>query len=441
MPGVVDGWWSAHEYSRATMGSPLGWRDLLADAIVYAREGFSASDGQRTPPPREPDLFGPEASPEIRRDLWPLYHPDALARGPLIQTDLARTIEAVAAGGPEAFYRGDVGRRIVAAASAAGSPLAIEDFAEHRSEWVEPLTIRYGGGVAASFPPPTQGMSALAMLGISEAFDMAALPEADYVHVLVEAAKLAFADRDRHLTDPGFMRVSPEELLAPERLKRLAGRISRRRALSPGDAAAAAGDTIAITTADRAGNAVSLIQSLYFTWGSALVAGDTGVVLQNRGSFFSLDPGLRQCARPRQADDAHPHTLDVPRGWSGALRLRDDGGRGPAPDAGRPGHAAASSRSRASGRGRGAALALRPHVGHAVPGAQPRGALPARPRARPGRTGSRRRGRRGLGRPVRSRPVRLALAGRRGTASGARIRAPTARRSASSAYRSPARAL
>ena len=228
----------------------------------------------------------------------PLYHPDALARGPLIQTDLARTIEAVAAGGPEAFYRGDVGRRIVAAASAAGSPLAIEDFAEHRSEWVEPLTIRYGGGVAASFPPPTQGMSALAMLGISEAFDMAALPEADYVHVLVEAAKLAFADRDRHLTDPAVMRVSPEELLAPERLKRLAGKISRRRAMSPGDAAAAAGDTIAITTADRAGNAVSLIQSLYFTWGSALVAGDTGVVLQNRGSFFSLDPASSNALVP-----------------------------------------------------------------------------------------------------------------------------------------------
>jgi len=152
--------------------------------------------------------------------------------------------------------------------------------------------------VAASFPPPTQGMSALAMLGISEAFDMAALPEADYVHVLVEAAKLAFADRDRHLTDPRFMQVSPEELLAPERLKRLAGQISRRRAMSPGDAAAAAGDTIAIATADRAGNAVSLIQSLYFTWGSALVAGDTGVVLQNRGSFFSLDPTSANALAP-----------------------------------------------------------------------------------------------------------------------------------------------
>ena len=156
VPGVVDGWWSAHEYSRATMGSPLGWRDLLADAIVYAREGFSASDGQRTPPPREPDLFGPEASPEIRRDLWPRYHPDALARGRLIQTDLARTIEAIAAGGPEAFYRGDVGRRIVAAARAAGSPLAIEDFAEHRSDVGgaahDPIWRRRGGELSPADP-------------------------------------------------------------------------------------------------------------------------------------------------------------------------------------------------------------------------------------------------------------------------------------------------
>jgi gamma-glutamyltranspeptidase/glutathione hydrolase len=280
------------------MGSPLGWRALLADAIAYARDGFAASDGQRTPPPREPDLFGADAAAEIRRGLWPLYHPDALARGPLVQADLARTLEAVADGGRDAFYRGDLARRIARAASTAGSPLALEDFAEHRSEWMEPLAIDYGRGVAASFPPPTQGMSALAILALSEAFDMAALPEGDYVHVLVEAAKLAFADRDRHLTDPAFMRIAPGELLAPERLRRLAGRISRQRVMAPAEARAAAGDTIAIVTADRAGNAVSLIQSLYFTWGSALLAGDTGVVLQNRGSFFSLDPAAANALAP-----------------------------------------------------------------------------------------------------------------------------------------------
>src|SRR5262249_36487822 len=148
----------------------------------------------------------------------------------------------------------------------------------------EPLTIAYRQGVAASLPPPTQGMSALALLALSEAFDVATLSEADYVHVLVEAAKLAFADRDRYLTDPGAMCVAPADLLAAERLQRLAGRISMARAMTPEAAGAAAGgDTIAIVAADRAGNAVSLIQSLYFTWGAALVAGDTGVVLQNRG--------------------------------------------------------------------------------------------------------------------------------------------------------------
>ncbi len=298
VPGAVDGWWEAHRYSRGTMGSPLAWRDLLADAIAYAREGFAASDGQRTPPPREPDLFGDGASAEIRQDLWPLYHPAALARGPLVQADLGRTLEAIAAGGRDVFYVGDVARRIAAAASAAGSPLSPEDFAAHRSEWMEPLTLPYGRGVAASFPPPTQGMTALAMLAMSEAFDVTSLPERDYVHVLVEAAKLAFADRDRHLTDPAFMKVAPAELLAPERLRRLAGRISLAGALAPQSAAAAAGDTIAIVSADRAGNAVSLIQSLYFTWGSGLVAGDTGVVLQNRGSFFSLDSSAANALAP-----------------------------------------------------------------------------------------------------------------------------------------------
>jgi oxamate amidohydrolase len=291
VPAVVDGWWQAHQYSRATMGSPVPWPALLADAILYAQEGFSASDGQRIPPPREPDLFTERAPAEIRRWLWPLYHPDALRRGPLVQRDLARTLEAVRDGGAESFYRGDVARRLVAAAAAAGSPLALEDLAEHRSDWMEPLRMPYAEGQVASFPPPTQGLSALAVLGLTEGFDLAALPEADFIHVLVEATKLAFEDRDRHLTDPAHMRVGPAELLAPERLKARAGAISLARARAPQPAAPAGGDTIALVTADRAGNAVSLIQSLYFTFGSGLLAGDTGVVLQNRGSFFSLDPG------------------------------------------------------------------------------------------------------------------------------------------------------
>jgi oxamate amidohydrolase len=298
VPGVVDGWWQAHEYSRSALHSPLRWGDLLADAIAYAREGFSASAHQRVPPPREPDLFGADALPELKRWLWPLYHADALARGALVQTDLARTLEAIRDGGRDAFYHGDLARRIVAAAREAGSPLGEDDFASHRSDWTEPVTIPYAGGVAASFPPPAQGVSALAMLALSERFDVATLAEADYIHVFAEAAKLVFADRDRHLTDPGWMQITVAELLDRERLAKLGRQISLTRALPTTSAAPAAGDTIAIVSADRQGHAVCLIQSLYFTWGSGLMAGDTGVVLQNRGSFFSLDPAAANALAP-----------------------------------------------------------------------------------------------------------------------------------------------
>jgi oxamate amidohydrolase len=136
------------------------------------------------------------------------------------------------------------------------------------------------------------------MLAISERFDLATLPEADYVHVLVEAAKLAFADRDRYVTDPACMPITADELLDPTRLAGVARRISLSRALPTTSGAGTGGDTIAIVTADREGNAVSLIQSLYFTWGSGVVAGRTGVVLQNRGSFFSLDPGQANALAP-----------------------------------------------------------------------------------------------------------------------------------------------
>jgi len=298
VPGVVDGWWQAHQYSSRSMGSALTWKALLGDAIAYARGGFPASDGQRVSPPREPDLFGPTAIAEIKRDLWPLYHPDALAQGPLVQRDLALTLEAVRDGGPDAFYGGDIAKRIVAAAAAAGSPLALEDFAEHTSDWMEPLRVAYRKGEATSFPPPAQGMSALMILGLADGFDVSAQGEADYIHLLVEATKLAFEDRDRYLTDPAWMEKSPKDLLAPDRIRRLRARIDMKRAMPAAPARAAGGDTIAIVAADAQGNAVSLIQSLYFTWGSGLVAGDTGVVLQNRGSFFSLDPTQANALAP-----------------------------------------------------------------------------------------------------------------------------------------------
>jgi gamma-glutamyltranspeptidase/glutathione hydrolase len=289
VPGVVSGWWAAHRLSRETLGSPLAWRDLLADAIGHARRGFPPSPGQHRVTAAAADLWAPGAPREVRTTLWPRFHPASLHAGPFVQADLARTLERLAEGGADEFYRGDLARRIAEGAAAAGSPLTDGDLRAHTADWVEPLRIRYRGGEAASFPPPTQGFAALAILGLLDGFDVARLDDADHVHLVVEATKLAFEDRDRYLADPTFSPVPVERCLDPARLARRRSRIVPDTAMAV-DGHPAGGDTIAIVAADGEGNAVALIQSLYHEFGAGVIAGDTGVLLQNRGAFFSLDP-------------------------------------------------------------------------------------------------------------------------------------------------------
>ncbi|MGH7355398.1 MAG: gamma-glutamyltransferase, partial [Candidatus Rokuibacteriota bacterium] len=295
VPGVVSGWWEAHVYSAGHMASPLGWPALFEDAITHARDGIDASPSQHRENDDAPDLFEAGALDEVRRTLWPIYHPDRLTGGRLTQPDLARTLTAIADGGAEAFYRGALARRVAEGAASAGSPITREDLAAHRADWVEPLRIPYRGGEAASFPPPTQGFAALAILAMLDGFDVASLEDADHVHLIVEATKLAFEDRDRYLADPDFVAVPVARCLDPAYLAERRALISRRRA-RPSAGPPDGGGTVAIVTADARGNAVSLIQSLYWEYGSGVVAGDTGVILQNRGAFFSLDP-------------AHPNAL------------------------------------------------------------------------------------------------------------------------------------
>ncbi len=299
VPGAVSGWWAAHRLSRDGLGSPLAWRTLFEDAVAHARDGFPPSPGQRRVTAETADLFGATAPAELRATLWRTYHPALLARARFVQTELAETLAAVASGGADEFYRGGLAKRMAAGAAAAGSPLSATDFAEHRAEWVEPLAVPYRGGVATSFPPPTQGFAALAILALLDGFDLAALDEADYVHLVVEATKLAFEDRDRHLTDPTVVPVPVERCLDPVRLAERRGRISRRSAM-PVTSAPMGGGTVAIVAADAHGNAVSLIQSLYWEFGSGVLAGDTGVLLQNRGAFFSLDPAHPNRLAPRK---------------------------------------------------------------------------------------------------------------------------------------------
>ena len=306
VPGTLAGWWRAHVYSRDRLASPVKWSALLDHATAHARDGFEVSDGQRRVTAQAAPLFAEGVADEIRRTFWPIFHPDRLASGPFVQPDLARTLGLIADGGADEFYRGDLARRIAAAAAAAGSPLRFEDLAEHRAEWVEPLRIPYRNGEAASLPPPTQGLAALAILGILDGFDVATLGEADYVHLVVEATKLAFEDRDRYLADPDVVDVPVAHCLDPARLVRRRAHISLDTVRPLEGTPSPAGDTIAIVTADADGNAVAVIQSLYYEFGAAIVAGDTGVLLQNRGTFFSLDPGHPNRLAPRKRT---AHTL------------------------------------------------------------------------------------------------------------------------------------
>ena len=299
VPGAVDGLWEAHRWSREALGSPLGWSDLLADAIGHAAAGFAVSPCQARITAGADDLRARAAEPAfaaLARTYWPGGAPPAPGAR-LVQPDLARTLERLAREGGRDFYEGALAAGIGRASETLGGPLRATDLAAHRSRWVEPLTVPYRGGLAASLPPPCQGMAALAILGMLDGLDVRGLgPEsADYVHLVVEATKLAFADRDRWLADPEVVPVPTDRLLDPGYLRARAKAI-RLDAAAPAPVPSGLGDTIACLAVDGAGNAVSLIQSIYWEFGSGVVAGDTGVLLQNRGSFFGLDP-------------AHPNAL------------------------------------------------------------------------------------------------------------------------------------
>lgn len=285
VPGAVDGWFTALE----RFGS-LPAEQIFAPAIALAEEGMPVTAKlskwlERTAPllqqwEKSAATYLPENRP-----------PRAGER--LRQPNLARTYRLLAREGRDAFYRGPIGRTIADYIQQCGGVLSTQDLANHHSDWVRPLSTDYRGSQVYEFPPNSQGLVALEMLNILEGYDLQALgyQSVEYLHLLLEAKKLAFADRDRYLSDPAFVAIPIERLLSKEYARELRTRIDPRRAQSPvGGAPEPEGDTMYLCTADAQGNVVSLIQSLYMGIGSGLVGGDTGIALHNRGSYFSLDP-------------------------------------------------------------------------------------------------------------------------------------------------------
>ncbi|MET0358286.1 MAG: gamma-glutamyltransferase family protein [Pararhizobium sp.] len=285
---VVDSWGHAHAYAVRHWGGTQTFAQLLDDAIGFAKDGFPFTASQAfwlafrkaeaVNWPGFAEVFMPGGSaPEV----------GTIFRQP----HLARTLERLAADGPRAFYEGPLAQAIADGLRAAGSPLTAADLAETRTREEAPVRLLYRGMELLAPPPPTQGATTLAIMGILAQFDVAALDAggADHLHLCVEAVKQAFLDR-HGLADPDVSEQRIDALLDPAHLAARAQAIDIAQARD-WPHVFRTGDTVFFGATDAEGRSVSVLQSTYFDWGSGVVVGDTGILWQNRGAAFSLDPG------------------------------------------------------------------------------------------------------------------------------------------------------
>jgi len=208
------------------------------------------------------------------------------------QQALGATLRRIAEHGRDEFYKGETAKEIAGFMAKRGGLLTEDDLADHQGDWTEPVTGSYRGYSLYQMPPNSQGFTGIMALQILEQFSLKDIPHGsyDYYHLCVEALKLSFRDRNQYLTDPAFANIPLERLLDKRYAAELAASIELGRASDRQRAEPLGSDTAYAAVVDEEGNAVSFIQSLYFEFGSGVVAGSTGVLLQNRGSFFSLDP-------------------------------------------------------------------------------------------------------------------------------------------------------
>ena len=288
VPGAVDGWFELHRKF-----GKLSMQDILAPAIGYARQGF---------PLTEVIAAAWQGNAPILAN-WPGFKETFMPGGRAPQKGeifrnpgLAGTLAKIAQGGRDAFYKGETAVTIEKYVQRVGGFLSARDLAEHTSEWVEPVSTNYRGFDVWELPPNGQGIAALQILNILEAYDVRGMGfgSKKYAHLFLEAKKLAFEDRAKFYADPKFNRIPVQELISKEYAA------GRRKLIDPdraqkrydaGHPALLAGDTIYLTTADSDGNMVSLIQSNYRGLGSGLTPDGLGFVLQDRGELFNLEEG------------------------------------------------------------------------------------------------------------------------------------------------------
>lgn len=298
VPGCVDGWFELHEeFGRLPM------KDVLAPAIRYCREGFPVSEviaagwrGSRNTFAKYPgflDTYFPDGKGPQTGDVF---------RNPM----LAGTLQAIADGGRDAFYKGNIARTIDQYMKQHGGFLRYEDLAAHHSEWIDPVSTNYRGYDVWELPPNGQGIAALQMLNVLEGFDLksASFGSVDHLHWFTEAKKLAFEDRARLYADMDFAEVPVSRLISKEyasERRKLVNDAQAARQYAPGlPHALEDGDTIYLTVADSDRNMVSLIQSNYRGFGSGMCPNGLGFCLQDRGQLFDLTPGRFNSYAPKK---------------------------------------------------------------------------------------------------------------------------------------------
>lgn len=286
VPGCVHGW----ETLRARFGTkPLA--ELFAPSIAAAEEGFPVAEV----------IAGYWKSSEAALAKFPdsaatyLIDGRAPAFGDVMKNPrLAATYRAIAEGGSDAFYKGEIARKIVAFSERNGGYFSLRDFADHTSDWIEPVSTNYRGYDVWELPPPGQGISVLQMLNLIEPHDVRSMGpgSADWLHLFVEAKKLAYADRAKFYADPAFAKSPTDELISKQYAAGRQKLIDVQRAadtVPAGDPKLQHGDTIYLSVVDKDRNCCSLIQSNYYGFGSKMTPGDLGFALQNRGALFALD--------------------------------------------------------------------------------------------------------------------------------------------------------
>lgn len=294
--GAVSGWGAAYRLSRGSLRGRMPLARLLEDAVHYASRGVPVTRSQAlstahkqaelAEQPGFPGIFLPRGRAPAAGEL-------------LVQKRLAATLRRIAEAGTDDFYRGDLARSMARDLARAGSPLTLADLQSHTAVLRDPLALAHTSGTLCNTPPPTQGLVSLLILGILDELGVATVGPvtADYIHLCVEAAKRAFQVRDLYITDPRHMTREPKQLLSRALIRELAGNIDRKHA-AVWQQPSRPGDTVWMGVVDKAGRAVSYIQSLYHEFGSGVVLPRTGVLWQNRGCSFSLEPGTLNALQP-----------------------------------------------------------------------------------------------------------------------------------------------